>query len=469
MAEWIPPLQAVASCAWACGIAGALLPRLVPALVPATVYGRHFDDHSRTSSSPSSSAPSSGLPSSSSSSSSSSTATSFLAAAVSASRAWTVPKRFFTLFYLLGIAVAGAVLVVAWQGGYPAWSLVLLAAYTAHLLRRLLECIFVHRFSPDARMPVPLFLAGCAHYVLVPVSLLPACQGTLSSLLSLFGLPFLATLMGWGAGTTAANGPADGPQQPSSTVAGGPSSPISSSPSTAVDALALVRAVSAISLGMMLFVAGNIAQHFIHRKLAGLRDEVGDGAGAGGGATTAGDAPSSPSASRPQRRRRIGAEGAAADDDGGAAAPFMDVDLNGSSAPPSPARPRTAGASSSSSGQTSTLLYPPPRGGFFDYAVCPHYTAEIVIYVGLFVAQLGLGHVFGRLPPPPPCGAVGAGGEQVASPLLLSLARLGPLLLVAWVVTNLGVTGARTRKWYVDKYPREHRIRYTAAVIPWVW
>jgi len=78
--------------------------------------------------------------------------------------------------------------------------------------------------------------------------------------------------------------------------------------------------------------------------------------------------------------------------------------------------------------------YVVPRGGLFDLVSCPHYFAEIVIYVGFAVLLKGRGAV---------------------------------LLVLAWVVLNL-VLGARAmHAWYrrkFDGYPRSRK-----ALVPFVW
>jgi hypothetical protein len=267
-----------------------------------------------------------------------------------------------------------------------------------------------------------------------------------------------------------------------------------------------MRGISAVLFGMLLFSGGNIVQFIVHRELARLRDagseaegrrEEDDGSGAGASAS---GAPGSSSAARAtegsadddvRRRRAVGASApqGSRGGSGGASAPFLDVDLARTPPASGPVAAGTGTGTGTGTGmgmgtaavaRSTAAKYPLPKGGFFDLAVCPHYTAEIALYLGLLIVQYGcaivLGNGLGGL-------GVGMGGGAAARapfPAHVSLScgpsdepfpllsRLSFPLLVAWVATNLCVTGARTRAWYVSTYPREVRVRYTAAVIPYL-
>lgn len=78
--------------------------------------------------------------------------------------------------------------------------------------------------------------------------------------------------------------------------------------------------------------------------------------------------------------------------------------------------------------------YTIPRGGLFEYVSCPHYSSEIVIYLGLFIAS-GFSSLIG--------------------------------LIVIWVVVNLVLAAGATHKWYFrtfKNYPRRRR-----ALVPGVF
>lgn len=80
-------------------------------------------------------------------------------AASPAASAWlTVPKSYFTHMYLVGLLAL-----------VPFYSSVLSACLALHFLRRLGECLFLTSYG-DSRMHVGGYLAGLAHYLLLPLS-----------------------------------------------------------------------------------------------------------------------------------------------------------------------------------------------------------------------------------------------------------------------------------------------------------
>lgn len=86
-------------------------------------------------------------------------------------------------------------------------------------------------------------------------------------------------------------------------------------------------------------------------------------------------------------------------------------------------------------------LYVLPRGGAFDLCMSPHYAAEAASY-WCWAALAAL---------------AGRGGTPA-----------GALVWVAaaiWVSVNLAISGARTRKWYADKFG-ESRLAGRGAVLP---
>lgn len=76
-----------------------------------------------------------------------------------------------------------------------------------------------------------------------------------------------------------------------------------------------------------------------------------------------------------------------------------------------------------------------PRGDWFELVTCPHYLAECLIYLGMFVA----------------------GG----------LSNTTAFTLWLWVLVNLGITAQKTRSWYLEKF--EDFPREKMAIIPGVW
>lgn len=76
----------------------------------------------------------------------------------------------------------------------------------------------------------------------------------------------------------------------------------------------------------------------------------------------------------------------------------------------------------------SLKKYTLPENRFFQSVICPHYTAECIIYVAIAIGSAPKGRVMNR--------TVLAG--------------------LSFVVSNLGVTADSTRKWYVEKFGEEN-------------
>eukprot|EP00898_Chlorokybus_atmophyticus_P005225 jgi/Chlat1/5703/Chrsp38S05524 len=89
---------------------------------------------------------------------------------------------------------------------------------------------------------------------------------------------------------------------------------------------------------------------------------------------------------------------------------------------------RHAGSSSNKSAGN----YAVPRGGAFELVSCPHYTFEIVLYVGLLMV---------------------AGVRNVTLWLLL-----------AWVVANLALAARHTHAWYHKKFKEDYPASRRALV-----
>ena len=83
----------------------------------------------------------------------------------------------------------------------------------------------------------------------------------------------------------------------------------------------------------------------------------------------------------------------------------------------------------------ASISYRIPRGGGFEWVSCPHYLAEILVYVGFAV--------------------------------LLVEYSVWPWLPVAWVFANLTLAAGLTHGWYLHKfktYPRHRK-----ALIPYIY
>ncbi|OJJ70590.1 hypothetical protein ASPBRDRAFT_128170 [Aspergillus brasiliensis CBS 101740] len=88
----------------------------------------------------------------------------------------------------------------------------------------------------------------------------------------------------------------------------------------------------------------------------------------------------------------------------------------------------------------SLKKYTLPTHPIFSRIVCPHYTAECVVYLSLAL--------------------LGAPKGEVVNKTLLSA--------LVFVVVNLGVTAANTKHWYLRKFGEES-VRERWNMIPWVY
>ncbi|GAB0497398.1 hypothetical protein MMPV_008730 [Pyropia vietnamensis] len=80
-----------------------------------------------------------------------------------------------------------------------------------------------------------------------------------------------------------------------------------------------------------------------------------------------------------------------------------------------------------------------PRGGAFEVVTCPHYTAEVVLYVALAVAAAAASGLTGASP------GVGGWWADADGDIWVAAARVG---CVGFVGVNLGITGRQTVRWY---------------------
>ena len=88
----------------------------------------------------------------------------------------------------------------------------------------------------------------------------------------------------------------------------------------------------------------------------------------------------------------------------------------------------------------SLKKYSLPNDGMFKKLVCPHYTCECLIYLGMAVAAAPPRDMFNKT-------------------LLCGL---------VFVTVNLGVTANGTKKWYAEKFG-EDSVKMKWKMIPWVF
>ncbi|KAL7560193.1 hypothetical protein ACA910_016620 [Epithemia clementina (nom. ined.)] len=90
---------------------------------------------------------------------------------------------------------------------------------------------------------------------------------------------------------------------------------------------------------------------------------------------------------------------------------------------------------------SSGPVYGLPQGGWFQYVSCPHYTAEILVYLSLITSQWS------------------------TFPSDKCQFRMGILLF--WVVSNLVVNGLQSHHWYLNNIPSYSRL-HRRAIIPFL-
>ena len=78
-----------------------------------------------------------------------------------------VPKRFFLHFYVVGLL---SLVVFVWQeqqqqGIFYTTPTVTAMSLAIHLSRRCYECLHVHKYSPNSKMHLGVYLGGIFHYL----------------------------------------------------------------------------------------------------------------------------------------------------------------------------------------------------------------------------------------------------------------------------------------------------------------
>jgi len=85
-----------------------------------------------------------------------------------------IPKRTFLHFYTVGFIWMTLIITVA-SDCIP-FSVVM--TLMVHLLRRVYECVYVHKFTTNSKMHFVGWLLGVGHYLLLPFNFLGTCQAT---------------------------------------------------------------------------------------------------------------------------------------------------------------------------------------------------------------------------------------------------------------------------------------------------
>ncbi len=86
-----------------------------------------------------------------------------------------VPQKWFAHFYAIG-CVSNALMIAlsAWEGVDRA-TIMLLGAFQVHVVRRLMETVWMMRYPEGATMHVMAYVFGMSYYVVVPVTYVVAC------------------------------------------------------------------------------------------------------------------------------------------------------------------------------------------------------------------------------------------------------------------------------------------------------
>ncbi len=105
--------------------------------------------------------------------------------------------------------------------------------------------------------------------------------------------------------------------------------------------------------------------------------------------------------------------------------------------------------------------YSMPNGGWFEYVCCPHYLAEILIYISFAILLHD---------------KTDQKGHKVKAESLLKESIFGlclcfqsykHIIMVIWVVTNLSISAKSSYEWYRKQFPKFAKER--AALIPFIW
>ena len=434
--------------------------------------------------------------------SSASSSTSTSTSTATASRLCTrlhVSKRWFAAFYGVGLAFNGLALAVSYTvfvrmaerptaasgggGGDGGSGGVVCAAllFQLHLLRRLIECMYLSRAS-TATMHVLHLLFGLAFYVLVPATLFAQCllatsaslESTKANIAAAAALdrPDLVILMAGVLDSVVVSTNTTGPGRADEAVWCG-----------AVDQAGACTVwyvgahgtnVPWAAVGAFLMVAGGYCQYCCHRTLALLRGGSGGRPGgslqqssahgrgeatevtaAGTGTGTAGIAGTTDGGAGARRRGKRTLQGGEAG---------VGAETTIGKTPPGNSTRNDNGNGDAEGDDdvfraSETAVYRIPRGGLFEYVSSPHYLCEIVIYVGLGLAAGSNG-----------AAGVLQEGAAVARGATCSIEQSIVALwggVVATTSANLLASAIETHAWYrrvfKGRYPEKRK-----ALVPWV-
>lgn len=327
----------------------------------------------------------------------------------------TVPKSWFTAFYLAGLAFSGLFFSLWPAKAATQIGSLMRVLWGLHLTRRLVECLFVHRFSAEARMPLHLWLAGVAHY---------------------FFSSFLVAMMD-------AEQPAD---------------------------------LRTILVPLLLFVTGTCIQHWAHRKLAAMRQTKADPA-ASAASVNVTSPQGSGSVSSPSDSRKLYPVPSGGLFDAVFCPHYLGEIILYMGLITlyhwSNARPTVVPEQDSS---PHLYLQRGEAFGALSAAIeqdCLQFSSGLQqLLLGLTGAAAGGGAGAGAVGHGLLSSTVhhahSAASLFCSTAVAKGVGQL-PLLLSVWVFANLGATAFNTRKWYLQTYPEQAaQLRERAAVVPWL-
>lgn len=113
-----------------------------------------------------------------------------------------------------------------------------------------------------------------------------------------------------------------------------------------------------------------------------------------------------------------------------------------------------------------------PKGRWFHHIACPHYLAEIIIYISLvLLLQAAKGGMKDHIVTNHTCETNVPFADFLKSmhllPVLLKLREHRCTILLLWVSTNLTVTAIRSHMWYAHQFPGYDKLQ-RKAILPFL-
>ena len=144
---------------------------------------------------------------------------------------------------------------------------------------------------------------------------------------------------------------------------------------------------------------------------------------------------------------------------------------------------KSGGGRTNAQSSSAQNIYSFPKNGAFKYVACPHYYAEVMIYVSFCILSLGattepivrsvpIGEILHLYHPSRKEDQGFQSNNMIpridaALPLALPYSLL---LMTFWVSSNLSVVADRQYHWYQEKFPEECKKRpYWKRIFPSVW